>query len=100
MSILSRAWRRSRVAGEGVHELSEDALLPLPRGRGLVLRVESGEVVVTRAGDPEDHVLGAGASLDLGGYDRAVAWALRSSRLALRRIPERADVPAEPLLAR
>ena len=82
---LLRAGRRgsagSRVPGAPC-ALARDAVLRLPRRAGAVVRVHSGLVVVTRAGDPEDHVLQAGATLPL---DRtgAVAWALEPSRVAI-----------------
>jgi hypothetical protein len=85
-------------AADGAHALAGNDVLRLPRGR--VLRVVTGRVVVTRAGDPEDHVLDAGAELDLAEYDRALAWALRPSRVELRRASAREDVSAEVALAR
>jgi hypothetical protein len=99
MSIFER-FRGGRGAVDGEHELAANAVMQLPRGRGRLVRVVAGQVVVTRAGDPEDHVLEAGAELDLAGYGRVLAWALQPSRLEVRRITERADVPAEVALAR
>ncbi len=91
-------FRRQGQAADGVHAVEANAVLRLPRGRGVSLRVEEGQVVVTRAGDPRDHVLEAGAVMDLSGSDRALAWALRPSRIELRRAAGRADERAEVVL--
>ncbi len=99
MSIFER-FRGERGAAEGVHEVAANGVLRLPSGRGKLVRVVTGRVVVTRAGDPDDHVLEPGAALDLSGWRLAFAWALEPSRLEVRRISERADVPAEVVLAR
>ncbi len=40
---------------------------------------------MTREGDPEDHVLQAGAELRVPGRGLAVAWALEPSRVEVRR---------------
>ncbi len=97
MSIVER-FRGAQGAAEGEHELAANAVLRLPRRR--LVRVVAGQVVVTRAGDPEDHVLEAGAELDLAGYGRALAWALQPSRIEVRSRSERAQAPAEVALAR
>lgn len=73
MTTTTRTSRRE--AGPGVHALGHDATLRL-RGPGLALRVTAGCVLVTREGDPEDHVLEAGGALALDGRGLAVAWAL------------------------
>jgi hypothetical protein len=58
-------------------EIPENATVRLPRGRRPTLvRVERGTVLVTRAGDHEDHVLGPGDELLLPPRGLAVAWAL------------------------
>lgn len=44
----------------------------------------SGEVWVTLEGDPEDHVLAAGATLSTGRKGRLAMMALRPARLGLR----------------
>jgi hypothetical protein len=87
MGRLARSgaiWRRRRGARDGVHALAENGVLHLPRGSGAAVRVESGRIVVTRAGDPEDHVLEAGGELALDVPGLALAWALAPSVLAVR----------------
>lgn len=75
-------WREKVPAR--VMELPADRTLRLPPARGeTVIRVERGTVVVTREGDGEDHVLGAGAELRLPGRGLAVAWALAESRVVV-----------------
>ncbi len=88
--------RQARVAG-GVRELGRDETLRLPLGRGrVVLRVASGCVLVTREGDPEDHVLGAGEELPLVGRGLAVAWALVPSSVVVADSPVAATGDARP----
>ena len=71
--------------GAQVWELGKDATVRLPRWRkGLVARVERGTLIVTQAGDPEDHVLAAGDEVRLPPGGLAVAWALTPSLLAVR----------------
>ncbi len=80
----ARWWMRRAGAGQGVHELARDATLRLRAGRAQVaLRVTAGCVLVTREGDPEDHVLGSGDELRLSGPGLAVAWALSPARLVV-----------------
>lgn len=80
--MTTTRWRRSRVAGAGVHELVRDGTLRLRPGRGeLALRVTAGCVLVTHEGDLDDHVLGPGDELRLSGRGLAVAWALSPARL-------------------
>jgi hypothetical protein len=68
----------------GTWELAKDATLRLPRGRnGVVVRAERGEVVVTQAGDPDDHVVACGEALWLPRGGLAVAWALSPARLVV-----------------
>ncbi len=74
---------RARGAPAGRHALAENEVLRLPRGGAV--RVETGQVVVTREGDPIDYVLEAGDTLELAVRGRAVAWALAASRIALER---------------
>jgi len=72
-------------AGMGVWELAKDATARLPRGKGgIVVRAERGTLVVTQAGDPEDHVLRPGEEVRLPRGGLAVAWALTPSVLAVR----------------
>ena len=63
---------------------------PLAKGEMLVLPtldatlvVLEGEIWLTRDGDPEDHILGAGSCRHLGRRDQAMAQALRPSRVRL-----------------
>jgi hypothetical protein len=63
-------------------DLSQDATVRLPHGRGeTVVRAVLGTVVVTREGDLEDHVLTPGAELHLPPAGLAVAWAMAASRI-------------------
>jgi len=57
----------------------------LPGRRGITVRVEEGLLLVTQAGDPEDHVLGPGEELRLEGSGLGVAWAFRPSRVLVVR---------------
>jgi hypothetical protein len=78
---------QARVAG-GARELARDETLRLPRRRGgVVLRVASGCLLVTREGDHEDHVLLAGEELRLTGRGLAVAWALEPSTVLVDDAP-------------
>lgn len=61
-------------------DLARDATLRIPRRRQTVLiRVERGVVLVTRAGDLEDHVLERGMELEVSKPGLVVAWALEAS---------------------
>jgi hypothetical protein len=73
----------------------------LPPGRdGLTVRVEEGVLLVTQAGDPQDHVLGPGDELRLEGRGLGVAWALEPARAVIARGGARSDHgPARPLAA-
>lgn len=65
---------------------SRDETRRLPPGRdGVTIRVEAGLVLVTQAGDLEDHVLGPGEEVRLGGRGLGVAWALEPSRALIVR---------------
>jgi hypothetical protein len=65
------------------------------RAGGVEIRVRTGCLLVTREGDPEDHVLGAGDRLLVTGPGLAVAWALEPSQVTLFRppIPAAAEPP-------
>ncbi len=66
-------------------DLTTDETLRIPHGRGgTVVRVECGLLVVTREGDPEDHVLQPGMELRLPASGRSVGWALAASRIQVR----------------
>jgi hypothetical protein len=49
----------------------------------IAVRVRSGEVWVTRQGDPEDHILGAAQSLESDGKGRVAILALTPARLEI-----------------
>jgi DUF2917 family protein len=83
--MMTRWMRRYGASTDGVRELARDATLRLVPGRGLVLRVSAGSVLVTQEGDREDHVLAPGRELRLGGRGLAVAWALTPARLEVCR---------------
>jgi hypothetical protein len=80
------------AAGDGT-EFLEGMLFPAPdagAGRLLALPARNatlvcveGEVWLTRDGDREDYILGAGSSLHLGQRDQAMVQALKASRLRL-----------------
>jgi hypothetical protein len=75
----TRAEREVRVLGR-------DEVLRLPSWRdGSSVRVMAGTVIVTREGDPEDHVVQAGSELRLPGRGVAVAWALEPSWVEVSR---------------
>jgi hypothetical protein len=67
-------------------ELPRDATLRLGRG-GIVVRAQRGTVLVTQAGDRDDHVLEAGDELLVPRGGLAVAWALTAAEL--RVVPAR-----------
>lgn len=80
----------TRTTG-GTVTLARDETLRLPRGRsGVRVRVDRGTVLVTQAGDPEDHVLGPRDELWLPAGGLAVAWALTPAAIAVQdRAPAR-----------
>jgi hypothetical protein len=94
---MMRTWMSSPAGrGEKVVELRRDATLALPRSAGGTrVQVQSGAVVVTQAGDLEDHVLRAGEVLTLPPGGVVVAWALKPSTVAIRGVL--AVGAAEPL---
>jgi hypothetical protein len=80
-------WRMPWVAGrvERSWQLGKNATSHLSRSHGPVaIRVESGLVLVTREGDPEDHVLRAGEAVVLPPQGKVVAWALEPARATVR----------------
>jgi DUF2917 family protein len=83
---MAFGWKAQRTgSGTRVWQLARDATLRLPPARGgILVRAERGTVLVTQAGDPEDHVLGAGEEVRLPPGGLAVAWALTPSVLAVR----------------
>lgn len=66
----------------GRQTLDPGRLLALP-ARNATLVCVAGEVWLTRDGDREDYILGAGSSLHLGQRDQAMVQALKPSRLRL-----------------
>jgi hypothetical protein len=77
--------------------LDRDATLRLAADRGgIVVRVDRGTVLVTREGDPEDHVLEEGEAVLIAGKGLVVAWALTSAALRVERgAAHGADRPRE-----
>jgi hypothetical protein len=66
-------------------QLRKDETSNLSGSRGPVaIRVESGLVLVTREGDPEDHLLRAGEVVVLPPRGKVVAWALEPARATVR----------------
>jgi hypothetical protein len=94
---MMRTWMKSpKEHGEQVVELKRDATLALPRGAsGIRVHVRSGAVLVTQAGDLEDHILRTGEVMTLRPGGLVVAWALAPSTVAFGG-PLTVDV-AEPL---
>jgi hypothetical protein len=68
-----------------VFELGRNAARALPASRnGIRVQVRRGALVVTQAGDPEDHIVRAGEALALPPGGLVVAWALAPSAFAVR----------------
>ena len=91
--------RTSRTGNDArIRELARDSTVRLPPGRGGVLaRVLRGTVLVTQAGDPEDHVLGPGDEARLPPGGLVVAWALTPSVIATQALAAR-PAAAAPVL--
>jgi hypothetical protein len=70
------------MLGTGRRQLGKNELLNV-QGIDATLVCLAGELWLTRRGDAEDHILGAGGSLHLGRADRAVVQALQASRVRL-----------------
>ncbi len=66
----------------GRRELAKGELQPLPAINVTVVCLD-GELWLTRDGDAEDYILGAGCSLHVKHDDQAVVVALKPSRLRL-----------------
>ena len=74
--------------GERSWHLGKDETIHLSGRRGpMAIRVESGLVLVTREGDPEDHVLRAGEAVVVPPRGKVVAWALKPARATVRASP-------------
>ncbi|HEU4385125.1 MAG TPA: DUF2917 domain-containing protein [Anaeromyxobacteraceae bacterium] len=83
-------WIPWRLAGrvEETWDLGRDQTSHVPgTRRPLAIRVERGLVLVTREGDPEDHVLHAGDALVVPPRGKVVAWALEPTRATVREAP-------------
>jgi len=66
-------------------QLRKDEISRLAGQRGPVaIRVECGTVLVTREGDPVDHVLRAGDEVVLPPRGKVVAWALEPARATVQ----------------
>ncbi|HSB19427.1 MAG TPA: DUF2917 domain-containing protein [Anaeromyxobacteraceae bacterium] len=75
---------RGRVA-RGTRRLARDDVLAIEPGPGgVVLRALAGTVLATQSGDPQDHVLEAGASVCLAGRGRIAVWALEPAAVEVR----------------
>jgi len=98
---MTRTTPQGTLAALELWEAIRDETRRLPPGReGLTVRVEEGVLLVTQAGDPEDHVLGPGDELRLEGRGLGVAWALEPARAVIVRGGSRAGHgPARPLAA-
>jgi len=79
MRHFLRLWgakeRDEACVGEGQF-LARDEVLRIPGGRESSLRVDRGVVLVTREGDPEDHVLLSGMEIAVPRRGKTLAWAL------------------------
>jgi hypothetical protein len=94
------ALRRLLRAGEGrtelVLELARDATWSARAGAADVeVRCTSGLALVTIEGDPEDHVLCAGATFVSGRRGRLAVWALEPARLRVTAGTSRAEEALE-----
>jgi hypothetical protein len=75
--------------------LAKDATIRFPPGpSATVVRVESGTVLVTREGDPEDHVLESSDEIVLPRGGLAIAWALTDATVFARALGREASVVA------
>ena len=71
---------RRGAARTGAWDLAENQAFRLIPGRdGVVIRVNSGCLVITQEGDPQDHVLLPGEDLRMSGIDAVVVWAMSPS---------------------
>ncbi len=76
---MSTAWRRwfgGRVAASWALAADETRQIPGGRRAPVVVRVQQGLLLVTREGDPRDHVLAAGEEAVFPPGGRIAAWAL------------------------
>lgn len=70
------------MLGRSRRQLAKGEMLVLPAIDATLVCLE-GELWLTRDGDPEDYILGAGNCLHLGSRDQAMVQALQSSRVRL-----------------
>ena len=84
---------------DGTLELEADATVRVrPGRRGVSLTALCGTILVTQAGDVEDHVLERGMEHRFRGPGLVVAWALQPSRLGVAYAPAgRAASASAPL---
>jgi hypothetical protein len=82
MTTWLRRWFGGRQDGNWA--LEENQTATLHGGRPVLLSLERGLLIVTREGDPGDHLLRAGEALALPGRGKVVAWALEPSRAKVR----------------
>lgn len=87
MRRFLRRWgageREEACVGESQF-LARDEVLRIPGGREASLRVDRGVVLVTREGDPEDHVLLSGMEVAVPGRGKTLAWALEPALVHVR----------------
>jgi hypothetical protein len=90
---MASGWTSSRMGIDGsILELERNAARALPTGRnGVRVRVRRGVLMVTQAGDPEDHIVRAGEELALPPGGLVVAWSLASAVFAVREAAVRVD---------
>ncbi len=80
LRVVSRSRARERTLDLGRDETWSRAF----GARGAEVRCARGMVLVTREGDPEDHVLSGGASFTARGPGRVAVWALEPARVQVR----------------
>jgi len=102
---MSAAWNRwlgGSVDASWTLAADETRRLEGSRSGSVVVRVQRGLLVVTREGDPEDHVLAAGQEVALPSHGRIAAWALEPAQASVREVRSRSGGVAarRPLPAR
>jgi ferric-dicitrate binding protein FerR (iron transport regulator) len=87
-TMRTREQTRATTSVDRAWQLAENTTLRLPRGNQVTMvRVERGTVLVTQAGDRDDHVLEPGDALVLAGRGLAVAWAFTEATISVRVVP-------------
>jgi len=89
---MSAAWRRwlgGAVAASWTLAADETRRLEGGRAGPVVVRVQRGLLLVTREGDPEDHVLSAGQEAAFPARGRIAAWALEPAQASVREVRAR-----------